>query len=644
MSKLDKMMPDYSNNSGRTSHDMSHDWKFTSAVGHLNPVEHDILLPGDTVYLGFDFIARNRMPFLAPSAADIDFHVDYFFVPFELIFKPFASFAYGVQDEFSSFFRTEHIKLPVCDFESYYALMFEHRRDMGTANQYLYDPSGMECYGKRFLRLMQGLGFPDYFNTAYYGIDQQVVSNNTNQYYGFAMPSTFPAALLAYNCIYQYYYRPEDVEVFNQNSFNFDKFYDQASVGNSDYGYANFLIKYRCAYKDYFNSVRRSPLLNDRNLLDSSNFLSVPQFLGENGIVRAGIDGTSSPSSSFSGAPITLFNNGSIYDEGSDDASYGKTTDQLRVLFANEKLQMITARAQKNYDAQTLAHFGFKVPHDVKHQISHLGHQKATMHIGEITALAGSQNTQFGEYAGRGMVALKSKGIKFTAPCHGLVMTIFSVVPRYDYFTGFLKKNVLQNRLSFYQPEYDNLGMQPMYLWEAWLPTNQTGQSIESTIESAADGVDYDKYNFLPKNVADFIQGWQFRYEEKKRQFNRASTAFAGGDLQPWILGRRPFAGRLAGVSVGTRQNPTWIENASSYYSISSLPFLSLPTDTDGLFLMNYQSKWIDDAVEGDTTASGEDWNNQPWNIWATDPFVVFGHSRYKKVSKMSTYSMPKLD
>ena len=39
-------------------------------------------------------------------------------------------------------------------------------------------------------------------------------------------------------------------------------------------------------------------------------------------------------------------------------------------MFAVEKLLRITGRARKDYDSQVLAHLGFKVPHDVKHELT----------------------------------------------------------------------------------------------------------------------------------------------------------------------------------------------------------------------------------------------------------------------------------
>ena len=308
---------------------------------------------------------------------------------------------------------------------------------------------------------------------------------------------------------------------------------------------------------------------------------------------------------------------------------------------------MVTQAARKNYDAQTLAHLGFKVPHDARHQISHIGHELVTMDVREITAMAGSDgssdtgNVQFGDYAGKGTCALNAKGIKFTAPCHGVLLTTLSVVPRYDYFTDFLKKNLIQTRLSLFQSEFDHLGMQPLYAFEGELPT--------PIVRSNLSNYEY-VYRFIPKEAKDIILGWQYRYEEKKRQFNRTTSAFFfDSDLQSWTISRIPFDRLFAGIEYNPRASSPenlWDIDPSKYYEDGVYPVKVHPWDTDNLFLAKYELDWPHELLPGagGDSISYELYCANPAKMYDSDPFVVFGRSRYKKVSVMSTYSMPKLD
>ena len=71
------------------------------------------------------------------------------------------------------------------------------------------------------------------------------------------------------------------------------------------------------------------------------------------------------------------------------------STALIRQAFANEKLAMITGRT-KNYDSQVLAHFGVKVPHDVKHDVTLVGRDTYKLRVGEVTSLATTQTGKYG--------------------------------------------------------------------------------------------------------------------------------------------------------------------------------------------------------------------------------------------------------
>ena len=126
-------------------------------------------------------------------------------------------------------------------------------------------------------------------------------------------------------------------------------------------------------------------------------------------------------------------------------------SDDYKVVFycfyssdvCNEKLAMITGRARKTYDAQVLAHFGVKVPHDPKHDIAFIGQDTYDLKVGEVTSLSSTSEAGLGDLAGKGLGSGQSKGHKFTAPCHGIVMTIFSIEPKKRYFGEYNRINAL---------------------------------------------------------------------------------------------------------------------------------------------------------------------------------------------------------
>lgn len=683
----------------KTLHPMGYDYAFTAACSHIMPVHEDLLLPDDKVYCKFNFYGRNILPFLAPASVDFDFHIDYFFVPMFMLYQPFGSVVYEINDEFSANFYHSHQSggsgllstLPLFDFNvlsdtfNYNVNIYDYSRPTGLiATQKLWSSSflptslsshdesshdfvqipSFESIPQRYFRLMDMLGYDVGFEKMICSSDDYPNITLQGKHY---TPPTFPWPILAYNAIYQRYFRDESIEDYRPLTFNVDDlFFDKTQFPNGEQTHRwaraleMCLIKYSRKYSDYFSSVQKSPLINQRNLLMSvGNDTDVPAPLGSfgQGLLKtnsflgtignetssnfsfdsAGLAGRYSapsqidnpnPITPYADAPLSIFQGGSVhYDDGSDNfknENYARTTDQLRQLFAVEKMLMLTNRADKNYDAQTLAHFGIKVPHDVKHELTHIGHERVTMHLSEITALAGTETTALGEYAAKGAVGLNSKGIKFTAPCHGVLMTTLRIIPKYNYFHGVLKRNVVQSRLDLYQPEFDALGMQPLYRYE-----------VGNMVFEFSNNRDKE---LVPYKYSSDIQGWQYRYSQWKDNFNRVSPAFKLAPLSNWILADKPYRGYSYGET--PMDGFSWNGADSTkmthyqYDSIYRFGLMASPSDTDNIFGAVYNTKvfYAASGVEHDYAS-----------LYATDPFIIFSNIDYNKVSVMSRYSMPKL-
>lgn len=648
MQKSPDFMPSFKANLPRTSHVLSHDLSLTATTGHLNPVFHTVMNPGETIKLGFNFNLRT-MPLEAAAFGDFVCHTEYFFVPMQLLYQPFDTVVYGISDQFSTQFDNSFLltNLPVIDFSNMLQDLHTYR---STAA--LYYPESMfsvESKGQSAIRLLDLLG--------YCPIGVATADNGGGYFYN---PNVFPYPILAYNCIYQYYYRLDAREAFDQKSFNFDRFYNAVSaIQSTDYSPLLYMqMKYRPKDNDYFTDVKVSPIVDVLNLVDKNSFASAQDWLsqntnilGEAGSQNTGILttfkqllGVSSGSTGLSiydspdNAPSTVedgsylltqnvhdvssLSNGTVSRSSSssfDDVyraqirtphihsigslSSDLNTANIRALFATEKLWSITGRAKKNYDDQTLAHFGFKVPHDVKHQISKFGHDVSRVHVGEVISTANTSLSPLGEIAGKGYGVQQVKSHSFTAPCHGVVMAIFSIVCEHNYEAGILKVNCVADKNDFYQPEFDHLGMQPLFAYET--------EFFENSSTDVAN-----------------VLGWQYRYEQYKRRFNRTSGAFKNviGSLRGWVPTFEPFNGFQNSMAAGKTINQP---NTPSYPQ-----FINLPTDANQLFLAQYPSSWSS-AYEGNL-----DWAK----IYDNDPFVINSHIDAVLVSTMSDYSLPRLD
>lgn len=587
MAKFDEM-PDFRASLPRQTHDLSHKFGLTATVAHLMPVFHDFLNAGETIDLGVSFNLRTQ-PLQSAAMVDISSHVEYFFVPMFLLYEPFGSMYYNINDQFSSFYtlnnnKVVQTKFPVWNWSELYNTLVTSR----SQSAYY----GAQTIGTSSYRLFDLLGFN--------------VHNWMKQEDGTWNPNVFPYQLLAYHCIYQYYYRLDTREEFDSRTFNWDRYYntDVVSLTSEEVGKLCSL-RNRPKDDDYFTNVKVSPIvdvlnLNFKDSLDvAKNWLSRANLVTsvDGGNVLTSGNAGSSDSSPFMGegpdsSIQTQFGFHTLYQT---DTNFINGTDvgtaNIRAMFATEKLWSITGRAKKHYDDQTLAHFGFKVPHDPKHEISVFGHDRGEIHIGEVISTSGTETTPLGEIAGKGYGTLNARSHRFTAPCHGVVMAIMSFVPKVTYGNTFGKYNVMTSREDLYTPEYDHLGMQPLF------------------------GYEIDPNDSSQRNT---IIGWQYRYEQWKRRFNRVTSAFtSAGNLDSWML---DFS------APGGENNA----NQNSFY----LNYMHLPNELNQIMLVNYVTN-IPEGADGYTYDS---------NVYNGDPFVVDAFIKCKKVSTMSDYSLPRLD
>lgn len=606
MPRIDEM-PEYRAKLGKSTHDLSHKFGFTATVAHLLPVFHDILNPGETVELGFQYNLRTQ-PLQSAAMVDINSHVEYFFVPLTLLYQPFTSMFYNINDQFSSTIPSNDIP------KDFPVILMDPREtpDGKSFHEYMMsydsDTVGFEEWGAQCFRLFDHFGWN---NT-------QMNTTGGTDYHN---PNVFPWQWLAYHCIYQYYYRLDSREMFDQSMFNWDRYYNIPVVDSGSIDFKKlFRIHYRPVDNDYFTDVKVSPIVDVLNL-NRSKLDVVNDWLSRSSVQNV------------FGVNQSVLSSGSIGDQYNSQGSYGPSqhgnaqsniqtnfgfddvlvnaaqssssynyflngldinTANIRAMFAAEKLWSITGRAKKNYDDQTLAHFGFKVPHDVKHEISCFGHDRGQIHIGEVISTSNvavdSSGTitgsgGLGEIAGKGYGNLNTKPHKFTAPCHGVVMAILSFTPVITYGYGYLKCNAVTSPNDLYKPEYDHLGMQPLFGYEGH-----------------------------PESYSDWsnIIGWQYRYEQWKRRYHRVSAAFRGtGSLDSWMLD----FGAPTSVNVADTNN--------------FMQYLYAPQSLNQIMMVNYV-----DTIPAEDESKTYD----------GDPFVVDGYIHCKKVSTMSDYSLPRLD
>ena len=620
--KLDKNNnPDFRAHLGRHGHNLSHDFSFTSSTGHLLTVFSELMYPKDSIRGNVQMFTRTQ-PLLMPANVEIDEYIDYFFVPLDMLYSAFGDYLYQVNEPYSQLVKDiVSSKLPVVSFSDisegdYIENLWT--RDSTTNNicwSTNRDVYGMDLIFLSFYRNFFHNGLNPNWLFSY--IKQQDV-NSADHVYPFDcfQPNILPLPLLAYNAVYEHYYRIDERELFNPLLYNIDHYcYVDEILFDGNYD-EFFTLKYHPRNRDYFTSRSVVPFFNGMNNLVSSgsSLKNINNYLSSRHITLVDAQDNS----------VSLENSTQVAIERSNYTVSGA----LRSMFAVEKLLSITSRTKKTYDAQVLAHLGVEVPVDVKHEIQYVGTQHGVLKIGEVVSTAGTTDTPLGDIAGKGYGTLDNKVINFTAPVHGVFIGIYSAVPKYRYYVGLEKRNMITDRLDFFTPEYEKLGMQPIYFYEL----------------VASDYTDNQ----------NSVVGWQMRYEQYKRRFNKISPAFIntiinGNEGAPW-LAEETFNNWRSWV-LGRR--PT--EYPTTYYMQNDLRnFLVTPCDLNGLMAVDYfdqyqwQDKWNNDPnffmFSENLSTPVADRQNMVWNVaqlFYRDPLLHFAKCDFKVVNKMQDNTLP---
>lgn len=585
----------YKANLSRDAHDLSQSFGFSTAPGMLNPIFADIASPGDSYYIKHDLSFLRTAPLAAPAMVDVKVHYESFFVPMQMLYQPFENTFFSLRNAYSSNFNDltfQGQNFPVLDYW-YCISQLVNSNDVERSLAFrlcdLLDLNALNLCNT---------------TTALDASGKYLATEDYTQYH--YHPNFFPWQILAYNTIYAYFYRLDDKEAFQVQYCNFDKWYNTSVVQPDPVDAKLLFYLYQRPWDfDYFTSSYRSPIVstvNTQGVLSQGQYSDLltrnTQPIGSSGL------------SANSNTDIRAFT--THYPSSTLPNIQGQTSTALiRQAFANEKLAMITGRTRKNYDSQVLAHFGVKVPHDVKHDITLIGHDTYQLRVGEVTSLASTSDSALGDLAGKGFASGEGKQHEFTAPCHGVIMTIFSIEPMQRYYGGFNRSNAISSMIDLPVPEYDRLGNQPVYQYEAGVV--DTNQSMTNLV------------------------AWKERYYQWKRRKPRVSIGFwnpanyqgTGGNPYDFNNWEPYFISSWAYGARGRSLRSSALLQDSYYIQAECM---------DALMLVPMRLRWGD----GGTTANpDENWNKFPHLLYAHDPFIVDSDLKVKKVSWMSKDGEP---
>lgn len=521
-------------------HDMSCQLKFTSSVGQLLPVYWDFLNPGDKIEITPSMFSRLQQ-MTSPAFTRLTEHIDFFAVPMNQLFSPFEAIFYGVKDFRSDFYTSFNFipRYPQVNLQDMISAPVED--DMFRVPR-----------RQNATRLCDLLGYGSYVPTSS------------------AVTRVNPIMAQAYQKIYQDFYRLSDREEKDVNSYNVDSLY-ATSVIDVARSYKFLTMRYRPWKKDFFTNVQCQPLADGHNTIGmligfAAGSADIPKWLNDTLSF-----GTGNPENNYSeayGGPVTDV----ISNVGESlPSSQTISVQQLKQMFSFYKLVQTTAKAGKTIDKQQLAHWGVKMPKGADGEVIYLGSSHGVIQVDSVV----NQADDLGQLGGKAQGQVNGRKVSYTADQHTVIMAIYSCVPEADYSSvGLNRFHTYQYPNDFPKPELEQLGLQPMFNYEA-------------------------DYNVAPSERGDII-GWTEKWRELKQKYDRSSGGLQtnwsnwitqrivnGNELKEFLIPPN-FLDSIMSVEFGTGNddvNP-WASDPlihALHFDSRKLSKMSVETDSVGL-------------------------------------------------------------
>ena len=471
----------------RDGFDLSFSNTMTAPLGALVPCMFKDVMPGDKFKINTSWFTRSQ-PCTAPAYSKFTEYVDFFFVPYHFLWRYFPDFiAQANNNNFADNVQT--VNAPSFTQHPYFTeLGFTNylNRILGLVTidqdaEVLSKRSGLDLFGlTNGSEVYRVYGIKRLFEYLGYGNIRLIKSNppstgETNYFkaqVGLHSETMNPFPLLAYNKIYNDFYRNSQWEEAIPRNFNVDYLTPFGSSmempisgmmpypNNNDSFYLDtmFDLKY-CNYnkdmftgclpnKQYGSSALASPLLAPNGNLAVASAQKVKYFESEG---------------AFYVPALAVTDNNSA-------RNLGISALAIRQAEFLQKWKEITQSGGTDYVSQMEKHFGVKPNSDIAHRCQYLGGITKNFGADEVvnTNLTGDNEANImGKCVNTG-----NGSLSFSSNEHGIIMGIYhiSLLPSYDASCDRLLFKTTPT--DYVIPELDNIGMQPIYRNEVQMTKN----------------------------------------------------------------------------------------------------------------------------------------------------------------------------
>lgn len=520
-------MSNLRNHPHRSGFDIGRKNAFTAKVGELLPVYWDISMPGDKYKFNIEYFTRTQ-PVETSAYTRLREYFDFYAVPLRLLWKSAPSVLTQMQDvnQIQALSFTQNLSLG-----SYLPSITLSR--LSSSLVYLNskpDPGSSAAQTNMFgfnradmaFKLLSYLGYGNFVQTVPSSDNRwwstTVKSSNnssyTQQYIQNNYVNIFP--ILAYQKIYQDFFRWSQWERANPSSYNVD-YYTGTSPdvvasfpsSTSDYWKSDtmFDLKYCNWNKDMLMGVLPNSQFGDVAVVSLGDFDNA-----EVGFISNSNQFVSAQNTTTLNGPSLASNIKALNSSGSSAVSANSTLVAnlsslkseftvlaLRQAEALQRWKEISQSGDSDYREQIRKHFGVNLPQVLSNMCTYIGGISRNLDISEVVNNNLASEGDTAVIAGKG-VGTGNGSFTYTTNEHCVVMCIYHAVPLLDYMiTGQDGQLLVTDAESLPIPEFDNIGMEV-------LPMTQIFNSPNATIVNLFNA-GYNPRYFNWKTKLDVING-----------------------------------------------------------------------------------------------------------------------------------------
>lgn len=487
------------NKVSRNAFDLSTRNCFTAKVGELLPVLTKEVIPGDRFDIDLRTFTRTQ-PVQTAAYTQIKEYYDFFFVPNSQLWHNWPAFITNLGSDASQKAQSLSAKASIGEqmpfFTSHDLFALILTADHAEPNTNYNDILGFRrTY--QWCKLLDYLGYGDYYNLLNKELTLRPTSVST---------ALNPFPLLAYQKIYQDFYRNSQWETSRPYDYNLDFINDtqltalqldlETYYGNGDPYLASqkltqssiFDLRYCDWEKDYFNG-----------LYPNSQIGEVAVAAPVQGILAGQLSSDEHSTVNF-GQDLYF----DVYKTPTQETTAGISALALRQAEFLQRWKEIALTGSKDYKDQMEKHWGVKMSNESSRLVQFLGGVQTTLNINEVVNqnLSGENSSTI---AGKG-ISISNGHISFETKEHGILMCIYHAVPLLQYATNGRDRFLTKTKVTdFAIPEFDKLGFQPIFSDEL---------------------INYENNKELQHNFTPTLIGYAPRYIEYKTSIDKVHGDF----------------------------------------------------------------------------------------------------------------------